>query len=364
MQPHERPLLDSWPGLKSLPVAPLCDLPTPVRPMEALGHKLGIGSLHVKRDDRSAVPYGGNKSRKLEFLLADARQRNKKEVLTFGYAGSNFALATSIYARQLGMRCISMLLPQANARYVRQNLLLGDAQHAELHTAPNTFLLGIKTLWQSLRHLIVHGRWPYWIPAGGSSPLGVLGFVNAAYELKAQIDQGNLPAPDVVYLPLGSMGSAAGLDIGMRAAGLKCRIVAVRVVPTRFGSEQALKRMIEQTISYIRKLEPGFPNLSHENTLCEVRHDFFGQAYGQFTAAGREAASLAGDLEGLKLDGTYSAKAMASLVSDARSGMLRDKNVLFWNTSNSRDIETLVDGLDYRLLPAAFHRYFNQKGQD
>jgi len=343
---------------------PLCDLPTAVQPLQDMAGRLHIAALWVKRDDRSALTYGGNKTRKLEFLLGEAKRSKSREVLTFGYAGSNFALATALYAQQLGMRCISMLLPQHNATYVRQNLLLGDYAGAELHTAPNTWLLGAKTLWQYARHTLMQGRRPYWIPAGGSHPLGVLGFVNAAYELKAQIDAGTLPVPDVIYLPLGSMGSAAGLDIGLRVLGLQTRIVAVRVVPTQFGSEAGLQKLIERTVTYLRRREPDFPVLSADDTLCEVREGFFGQAYGEFTPEGRTAASLAGDLEGLKLDGTYAAKAMAALIADARAGKLQDKTVLFWNTGNSRDVASRVDGLDYKTLPAAFHRYFESPVQD
>lgn len=365
MQTSDRPLFKHWPRLADrFPVQALCDLPTSVRQLESLGEKSGVGALFVKRDDRSALPYGGNKARKLEFLLAEARRQKRHEVLTFGYAGSNFALATAIYARQMGMRCISLLLPQANARYVRQNLLLAEEQGAELHTATNTWLLGAKTLWQSLRHTLVQGRWPYWIPAGGSSPLGVLGFVNAAYELKAQIDAGALPAPDIIYLPMGSMGSAAGLDIGLRAVGLNTRIMAVRVVPTQFGSAPALQRLISKTVNFLRHIEPDFPDLDAGHNLCEVREGFFGEAYGQFTPAGQAAARLAGDLEGLKLDGTYAAKAMAALLEDAQAGRLKDKYVLFWNTGNSRDVGQMTEGLDHRRLPTAFHRYFTDRVQD
>lgn len=360
-----RPLLEQWQGLaRSVHLETLCDLPTSIQPLEELGQKLGVGNLLVKRDDRSALAYGGNKTRKLEFLLGEVRRKQHKEVLTFGYAGSNFALATSLYTHQLGMRCISMLLPQHNARYVRQNLLLGDYAGAELHTAPDTWLLGASALWQTLRHGIMQGKTPYWIPAGGSHPLGVLGFVNAAYELKAQIDQGLLPVPDYIYLALGSMGSAAGLDIGLRALNLPTRVIAVRVVPTQFGSNSGLQKLISKTLAFIRIREKNFPELNDRVTQSDVRNEFYGLAYGEFTEAGKSAARLAGDLAGLKLDGTYAAKAMAALMADARAGKLKDKTVLFWNTGNSRDVASRVDGLDYKRLPRSFHRYFEEPVQD
>ncbi len=365
MQNNHRPLLSCRPELaQKLACEPFCDLPTSIELLDRLGEKLGIEKLYTKHDDRSALNYGGNKTRKLEFLLGEAKRQNRKEVLTFGYAGSNFALATALYAEQLEMRCISMLLPQHNARYVQQNLLLGKDAGAELHTAPNTWWLGVKTLWQSFRHAIMQSRLPFWIPAGGSHPLGIIGFVNAAYELKAQVDQGLLPEPDLIYLPMGSMGTAAGLDIGLRSLGMRTKIVAARVVPTQFGSQKGLQKLIDQTLDYIRKLDGGFGKDMPEETQCEVRDEFFGNAYGEFTQEGIEAARLAGDLGGLKLDGTYAAKAMAALIADARSGALYGKTVLFWNTGNSRELSQRVEGLDYKGLPRPFHHYFEDAVQD
>lgn len=365
MQNSKRPLLKHRPLLAQAVVCePLCDLPTAIENLDSLARKLQVGQLFTKHDDRSALPYGGNKTRKLEFLLGEAKRQQRKEVLTFGYAGSNFALATALYAQRMGMRCISMLLPQHNALYVRQNLLLGHEAGAELHSATNTWLLGAKSLWQSCRHGIMQSRLPYWIPAGGSHPLGILGFVNAAYELKAQIDKGLLPEPDVIYLPLGSMGTAAGLDIGLRALGMRTRIVAVRVVPEKFGSAAGLDKLVSRCLRFIQRIDPEFGRGMSSQTLCEVRDEFFGQAYGEFTAAGRQAARIAGDLGGLKLDGTYAAKAMAALIEDARDGSMAEQTVLFWNTGNSRDLASCVDGLDYKRLPAAFHHYFEDAVQD
>ena len=120
-----------------LPYVSLGEFPTPVQKLNQLGRQLGLDNLFIKRDDLSGKVYGGNKIRKLEFLLGDALRIGAKEVLTFGSAGSNHALATAIYARQLGLKSISMLVPQPNAHYVRRNLLMSYHCGAELHLYSN-----------------------------------------------------------------------------------------------------------------------------------------------------------------------------------------------------------------------------------
>lgn len=364
MSPAVLPLFERWPALQG-PIAhlPLCSLPTPVENATRFATSLGLDSLYIKRDDLSAPLYGGNKIRKLEFLLAEAQRRGHRQVLTFGYAGSNFAAATALYAQQLGMHGISMLLPQPNAAYVRENLLLGLAANADLHQAPNEALLAIKTLWVSARHAL-RGARPYWIPAGGSNWLGVLGYINAAVELQQQIDAGLCPRPGVIYLPMGSMGCTAGLAIGLRACGLDIPIQAVRVVPTRYGSAQRLERLIRSTTQKLRRLVPAFPDTSQAIGLCRVRDEFFGSGYGAFTAAALDAIQRARDEAGLALDGTYSGKAMAALLADMRDNHKAQGIPLFWNTHNSSDTRALTAGQDYRRLPASLQRYFTEALQD
>lgn len=354
------PLFRAWPTLtEKLSHTALCECPTPIENAQAMADRLGLQSLSIKRDDLSAPDYGGNKIRKLEFLLAEAKQQGRQRVLTFGFAGSNFAAATALNANKLGMQGISMLLPQANAAYLRENLLLGLASGAECHQANSEALLAIKTLWVTLRSAI-RGQRPYWIPAGGSSPLGLLGFVNAALELKEQIDNGQTIQPDAIYLALGSMGTAAGLAIGLQACGLSIPIHAVRVVPQRYGNPAALNKLVHKTSTFIRKRDSSFPNTSEAAKLCNLRDDFFGDGYGVFSKAGNEACELAAELCNIELDGTYSAKAMAALIHDVRSGSLAGKRVLFWNTHNSRDTSALIQGVDYRGLPRCFHPYFTE----
>lgn len=358
------PLFEAYPGLEPrLPHLALGEFPTPVSHCEALGHALGIDRLYIKRDDLSGAVYGGNKVRKLEFLLGKAKASGAKEVMTFGFAGSNHALCTAIYARQAGLRSISMLLPQVNSKSLQRNLLLGHAFGAELHHYRNKASIALGVIAQSMLHRLRVGKPPMIIPAGGSSPAGVAGFVNAAFELREQVKSGDLPEPDVIYVAVGSMGSAAGLLIGLRAAGMKTRVEPVRVIDAALANGNALSKLVDQTVSFLVRSDPKFPPVVIEPSGLELRQDCFGERYAQYTPECLEAMKLLYETEGVRLDGTYSGKAMAAVVADARKGLLKDKTIVFWDTYNSRPIWNKVPMPDYHALPSALHRYFESDVQ-
>lgn len=358
------PLFEYHPRLAAvLPYVSLGQFPTPVQKLEHLGSELGVNQLYVKNDGLSGKAYGGNKVRKLEFLLGDALRRGAKEVLTFGGAGSNHALATAVYARQLGLRSISILRPQPNAHYVRRNLLMSYQCGAELHHYPSKLLVILGTRYQLIRHRARYGAFPKVIPMGGSSPLGVTGCVNAAIELREQIRRGEMPEPQRVYVALGSMGTAAGLALGLKAAGLRSQVIAVRVIGDSTANQRKLSRLYNQTGVFLHALDPSFPRLEISGKDLDIRHQFFGHQYGLFTDKAMEAVRLAEKSESIRLEGTYTGKAFAALIQDARTGGLSDQVVLFWNTHNARDLSDSIAGLDYHRLPPCFHRYFTQDVQ-
>jgi D-cysteine desulfhydrase len=165
-------LFEQYPLLKEkIPYVKLGEFPTPVKHLENLGKEIGTDYLYFKDDGLSSAMYGGNKVRKLEFLLGDALRKEVKEVLTFGFAGSNHALATAVYARKLGLKSISILLAQPNAEYVRRNLLFSHVCGAELHHFKNKMAAYIPTTMIFLRKKMKQGKFPYTIVPGGSSPI-------------------------------------------------------------------------------------------------------------------------------------------------------------------------------------------------
>jgi 1-aminocyclopropane-1-carboxylate deaminase/D-cysteine desulfhydrase-like pyridoxal-dependent ACC family enzyme len=365
------PLFEQYPLLREkLAYVPLCEFPTPVQKLERLGAELGISQLYIKRDDLSGKVYGGNKPRKLEFLLGNALHSKAKEVITFGGAGSNHALATAIYARHIGLKSISMLMPQPNAQYVRQNLLMSHYCGAELHlcgaeleSVRNMPLVYTATIYQLLRHKLKSGHFPQFIPPGGSSPLGVIGFVNAALELKKQITDGEMPEPEYIYVACGTMGTASGLTIGLRAANLNSRVVSVQVTSEKFVNARKMIQLVNKTNSLLHSLDTSFPRFEFPEKDVDIRHDYFGKRYALFTKEGVKAVSLMRGCEGIKLDGTYTGKTLAALIDDVKNRRVQGKAVLFWNTLNSRDFSDVISSIDYRSLPHDFHRYFEEKVQ-
>jgi len=357
------PLFESFPHLEGkLPYKRLGRLPTPLDVYDGRSIGVACDQLVIKRDDKSGESYGGNKIRKLEFLLADAIERGCDGVITFGTAGSNHALATAVYARQCGLRCYSMLTPQPVATAVRQNLMAGYGV--------GNRLVGYETYEDSVagaRALIddASGRGLHLcnIRGGGSSPLGCLGFVNAALELSRQIEQEGLRPPDVIYVALGTMGTVAGLMLGLDAAGIDCQVVAIRVVSNQVANDIRYERLYRETSDLLRMADPQFPANSDSIRKPDVRHNFFGPGYGCFTPESAQAVTDARDLLGLRLEGTYTGKTFAALLADLRTGLLDGKNVLFWNTYSSVPLPVPANKDDYRDLPPFFHRFFEQAVQ-
>lgn len=357
-------LFELFPRLEQrLPHVSLGTFPTPVHKLLNLGKNLGLDKLYIKRDDLSGKVYGGNKVRKLEFLLGEALQANAKEVMTAGFAGSNHALATAIYAQQVGLRSTSMLMPQINAGYVRRNLLASYTYQARLCHYKNLGHLCLGVTGQQVRGIIKNRTLPRFIPAGGSSPIGLVGYVNAAFELRDQIVVGELHEPDLIYVPLGSMGTASGLMLGLKAAGLKTRVIPVRVIEERMSSPKQMVRLIRLTGRLLSKADPSFPCVTISEADLSIRNDCLGEGYACFTEKAMKAIRLVKEEEGILLNGAYSAKAFSALLDDAAQGSLKGKTVLYWNTYNSRDLSNATADVDYRQLPRPFHRYFEEDVQ-
>jgi 1-aminocyclopropane-1-carboxylate deaminase/D-cysteine desulfhydrase-like pyridoxal-dependent ACC family enzyme len=357
-----RELFERYPGTGSLPWLEIASLPTPVESMPVLAAAAGAGGVWVKRDDLSSGLYGGNKVRKLEFLLGDALALGATDVITFGAAGSNHALATAVYGGRVGLRVHSLLLPQPNARYVRRNLLAGVASGADLHHYPDRahMLRGAARLRRTLRERT--GNDPYVVPFGGTTAMSTAGYVSAGLELAEQVGRGEMPEPDVVYLALGSMGTAAGVALGLRAAGLHARVLGVPVVAYEMNTLGAWTSLIRDTQELLHEWDPMFPLFEWGDGDIDVAIGFLGEEYARFTLEGMEAVNIAADA-GLHLEGTYTGKALAAMLAHGRSGRLEGKTVLFWNTYSSADISALVAGADGSRVPARLRGYLTDDVQ-
>ena len=347
----------AFPALaEALPYISLTTLPTPLNEAPALAKHLGLGSLGIKRDDLTSPIYGGNKVRKLDYLLADALARGCDTIVTFGAAGSNHALATAIFAQRLGLASHVVLMPQATTPYVaatlRYHLHIGTTVHAARNFNHS------REVFEQIRKS--HPQGPARvceIPWGGSNWLGAAGFVAGAMELAGQYPSSGSPPPDFIYLAAGSMGTVIGLSLGLRIAGLDTRIVAPRVVP--FGATAA-DRVVELVAEANRELharDESFPLVSDPGRNVELRPEFLGTGYAEATPEALEAVALMGDLQHLKLETTYTGKAFAGVVTDARSGRLAGKRVIFWNTYSSAAYPAELQNVDTSALPAEFQAY-------
>lgn len=317
------------PGLTGLPVAGIATLPTPIERVEALpAFGFEPAELLVKRDDLTSAVYGGNKVRKLDFLLADARAQGRTTVLTFGAYGSNHALATAVHARALGIEPHVVLSPQEPGPFAPKTLFAHAALGTGIHLVDGWD--GRREAVAAKRELAARdGVEPYIIPMGGTCPLGALGYVNAALEVCEQVSP-----PDVVYVASGTFGTAIGLAVGFALAGAPTKVEAVRVTPEQIASSEIARSLAEQTVTLLRSHDASVAGLGFDDLAFTLREEFFEPGYGIVTPETTEAVSIAAGL-GLRLETTYTGKAFSAMLADGRERRLDSRRVLFWNTYSS-----------------------------
>lgn len=343
-------LFERFPGLeRRLPVVSLGRFPTPVEETTSLARALGLSSLWVKRDDRSGEIYGGNKVRKLELLLGRARADHRGWVATAGAWGSHHVLATTLFSRALGLRVAAVLCPQPPTPHVLDTLLCTHGSGAVITTVPSPFAV------PPVLAAVAARRRAMLIPPGGSSPLGALGFAGAALELAAQVAAGECPAPERIYVALGSSGTMAGLLVGTALAGLGAEVVGVRVTARYMTGETFVAGLANRAAALLRRLAPAAPELRFTREAVTVLHDQIGEGYGHPTERAAEAAELARVHAGLALDPTYTAKAMAGLIADLQRRPPTGP-ILFWSTLSSVDLGALLASSS----PAGFPRSLRQ----
>jgi D-cysteine desulfhydrase len=324
---HER-----FPALRErLPFARLGEGPSPVRRVDGLTDG---AELWVKDEGAYGGPWGGNKVRKLEWVLPDVRRRRRQTVLTFGALGTNHGLATALYAREVGLGAALALVDQPLDDHVRAQLARLRESGATLHFTHTKARTVAALPWLLARH--ASPLPPYVLPAGGSSPLGALGYVETALELAAQVESGELPEPAWAVVAVGTGGTAAGLSLGLRLAGLRTRVLAVVVNDVLRLDERVLAGLAGRSARVLRRRGAGLPAAADEGaTNLVVTREWLGGGYGQPTAASTRAAQAAAGT-GLALDPVYTAKALAGLLGEHEAGRLGGGPLLFVQTHGPR----------------------------
>jgi len=314
--------------LETFARVPLGHFPTPLEPLDRLSAHLGGPRVWVKRDDCSGLGGGGNKARKLEFILAEARGQGADTLITIGATQSNHARMTAAAAARSGFRCILVLtdnVPVDTVPYrTNGNLLLDHLFGAEvLHCAGDVD--GPAAMADVADRVRREGGRPYVIPLGGSSGVGELGYVSAAFELRDQwrAEHGHLEA---MYVASGSGGTHAGLIAGGLLAGLSAEVAGIGISSRLPRQRAKVDHCLDECARVLEVERARFP-------APVIDTEYIGAAYGVPTDAMIEAVRMVGRLEGLLLDPVYTGKTMAGLIGHVRAGRYaKGANVVFWHT--------------------------------
>jgi D-cysteine desulfhydrase len=359
--PDEPALLRAHPELaRVLPRHPIVTGPTPVAALPLAG--LPEGALFVKRDERCSPLYGGNKPRKLEWILGEAVGRGARRLITTGGIGTHHGLATAILGRDAGLRTALVLVAQPVTREVQRTLELLAVSGAELRYGGGVPGAALEVV-RAFAAATLRGERPAYVPTGGSSTRGNLGLVSAAFELAEQVRAGVLPEPALLYVAVGSGGTHAGLVAGLALAGLRTRVVGVLATDILPPSTRRLTRMARAALYELARALPGL------RTPPVGEHDFdfvrsqLGPGYGAATVAAREAVAAAA-ARGLEIETTYTGKCLAALIERARSGGGLPGPVLFWNTFNAVAQGDPDPDAAARALPPVLRRFVAQAPLD
>jgi L-cysteate sulfo-lyase len=329
--------------LDTFPRLPVAQLPTPLHPLDNLRATLGPDAprLFIKRDDLTGLAIGGNKSRKLEYLFADARAQNCDTLITCGAAQSNHALQTAAAARKFGfdVRCVLYGKPPTFEETVFGNVLL----HRILETPIRWVTMqeeetrreqavrrGLQEEADAVR---VSGRTPYVIPTGGSTPVGALGYVRAMQEVTEQLSAQKVGDVSALFFASGSGGTHAGLVVGAWLKGCSAQIIGGEVEP--IPPDETGVSPFHRAVWNLANETAALVNLPADFTLADItlHPDYAGPAYGVPNKEGQEAIRLLAQTEGIFLDPVYTGKAFAALLGWIRNDRFRpDETVLFWHT--------------------------------
>jgi L-cysteate sulfo-lyase len=318
--------------LAKFPKVRLGHLPTPLEPMDRLSEILGGPRLWVKRDDCTGLSSGGNKTRKLEFLMADAQSKGADTIITQGATQSNHARQTTAAAAKLGMEC-HILLEDRTGSNDNNYILNGNVLLDRLHGASVSKRSGGADMNLEMQDfadtLTEKGKKPYIIPGGGSNPIGALGYVNCARELTEQASEIGLKIDALVHAT-GSAGTQAGLVAGLAAIQSSIHLLGIGVRAPKDKQEQMVFDLAQKTADY---LDTG---IEIERDKVRAICDYVGAGYGLPTDGMIKAVKLLAQSEGLLFDPVYSGKGLDGLIDQIKKGYFAGMdNVVFLHTGGS-----------------------------
>jgi D-cysteine desulfhydrase family pyridoxal phosphate-dependent enzyme len=327
-------------SLESQARVALAVLPTPIAEAQRLRAALGGATrcprIFIKRDDLTGLALGGNKARKLEFLMADALAQRADIVVSSGATQSNHARMTAAAARAVGLDCVLVLSARQSDPPLQGNLLLDRLFGATIHFIqanpdPHFAVAAdeVEKVTEVVEDLTRRGRRPYVIPIGGSSPIGALGYVDGTRELQEQITASSIRV-DRVYYASGSRGTQAGLELGARVFDVEYRLHGIAVSAGEDEKQRRAARLVNEAASLLGlhvRLDPS-------ELVTDQR--FIGAGYGIPSAECLEAIRLLARTEAILLDPCYTGKGMAGLIHDVRSGAIApEETIVFLHTGGA-----------------------------
>ena len=317
--------------LSEFPSVPLCHQPTPLEFMPRMSESLGGPRLWIKRDDCTGLATGGNKTRKLEFLIADAIEKGAEMLVTQGAVQSNHVRQTAAAACKFGLDCHALLerrVPDRADDYeTTGNVLFDQMFGTSLEFRPADLDMNAEAM-AVTEKLAAAGRKPYFIPGGGSNEIGALGYVSCAYELLDQIKANNLDVGWIV-LATGSAGTHAGMLAGLHAAGSTIPVMGISVRQPEEKQIAAVHKLAVLTASQLTDTPLGVEKVI-------VDDGYVGAGYGQPTQGTLDAINLIARREGLLFDPVYSGKGLAGMIGLAGQSFFEcDKDVIFLHTGGA-----------------------------
>lgn len=310
--------------------------PTPIEPLERLSKYLGGPELWIKRDDQSGLATGGNKTRKLEFLVADAVAHGADHLVTTGAPQSNHARQTAAAAARLGLGC-SLVLRGPKPDTFTGNLLLDELLGAHVYWSDTRDCT--EPIGRVMAELRAIGRHPYLIPLGGSNVIGATGYVLAMQELMEQISAAHLNFDFIVFAS-SSGGTQAGVALGARAFGYRGSVLGISVDHPADSLKTQVAALATATATHL-----GLDALSVAE-MVNVNDDYLGDGYAQVGETEREAIKIMAQVEGILLDPVYTGRAFGGLIDLIRWGAFtRAQRVLFWHTGGTAALPAFAERL-------------------
>jgi len=328
--PQGRPaplLFDALPALaKRVPWLALAHTPTPVEPCDAIAGWLGRGGVHMKRDDLVSPLYGGNKVRRYEFVLADAKAKGARRLVTAGGLASTQVMATALFGRALGFEVRAVLFDQPVTTFAQRSLLgFADAGVELVHGG------GYATsAWRTFAALR-RDTGNYLILPGAAGGLANLGYIDAMLELGRQVERGEAPRPDAIVLPTGSSGTLAALTLGCAYLGWDTEVIGVRITSALACNRATVGFVIRNTDAFLARRDHRWRPLAGR-ARWSLYGGALGRGYGYPTPEATEGTVQVRELTGAVGEVTYSGKALAGLRALASEERFRNKTLLLWNT--------------------------------